>query len=171
MKAITECEKPVIAAINGAAAGAGFGLALACDLRLVSTGATCTAGYVRRGLSPDAGVSWFLPRLIGHARAMDIVLTGRDITADEAERIGLATAVFADDGFAASAGGYAARLAAGPPIALALTKRLMLASPDASLDAQLRDELTHIKTCFATDDVREAMSAFGEKRMPVFRGQ
>ena len=171
VKAITECEKPVIAAINGAAAGAGFGLALACDLRLVSAGAKCTAGYVRRGLSPDAGVTWFLPRLIGHARAMDIVLTGRDILADEAERIGLATAVFADDAFAASVGAYAARVAAGPPVAMALTKRLMLASPDASLDAQLREELTHIKTCFATADVREAMAAFGEKRMPVFRGE
>lgn len=171
VKAITGCEKPIIAAINGAAAGAGFGLALACDLRIVSAGAKCTAGYVRRGLSPDAGVTWFLPRLIGHGRAMDILLTGRDIVADEAERIGLATAVYADEAFAGSAAAYAAKLAAGPPVALALTKRLMMASQDASLDAQLREELTHIKTCFATADVREAMTAFGEKRMPVFRGQ
>jgi len=171
VKALTGCEKPVVAAINGAAAGAGFGLALACDLRLVTASAKCTAGYVRRGLSPDAGVTWFLPRLVGHARAMDILLTGRDVMADEAERIGLATAVFADDAFAASVGVYATKIAAGPPVAMALTKRLMLASPDASLDAQLRDELTHIKTCFATADVREAMAAFGEKRMPVFAGE
>ncbi len=170
VRAITGCEKPVIAAINGPAAGAGFGLALACDLRLLSAGAKCTAGYVRRGLSPDAGVSWFLPRLIGHARAMDIVLTGRDIASDEAERIGLATSVFADEAFGASVAAYAARLAAGPPIAMALTKRLMLASPTASLDAQLREELSHIKTCFGTADVREAMAAFGEKRAAVFRG-
>ena len=146
-------------------------MALACDLRLVSASAKCTAGYVRRGLSPDAAVTWFLPRLIGHGRAMDIVLTGRDIMPDEAERIGLATAVYADDAFAASVEGYAAKLAAGPPIAMALTKRLMLASAGASLDAQLREELTHIKTCFATADVREAMAAFAEKRMPVFRGE
>ena len=168
---ITTCEKPVIAAINGAAAGAGFGLALACDVRLMSASAKCTAGYVRRGLSPDAGVTWHVPRLLGHTRAMDIVLTGRDVTADEAERIGLVTAAYADDVFAEGVKTYAALLAAGPPIALALTKRLMLASSATSLDAQLRDELTHIKSCFATNDVREALAAFQQKRPPVFRGE
>lgn len=168
--AVTQCEKPVIAAINGAAAGAGFGLALACDIRLVSATAKCTAGYVRRGLSPDAGVTWFLPRLVGHARAMEIVLSGRDILADEAERIGLATTVLPEASFASDVAAIAARYAAGPPVALALTKRLMLASADATLDGQLREELTHIKTCFATGDVREAMAAFAEKRAPVFGG-
>ena len=171
VQGVTGCEKPVIAAINGAAAGAGFGLTLACDVRLVSASAKCTAGYVRRGLSPDAGVSWFLPRLVGHSRAMDIVLTGRDITADESLRIGLATMVIPDDEFAAGVQRFATMLAAGPPIALALTKRLMLASATASLDAQLREEITHIRTCFATADVREAMAAFGEKRLPVFTGK
>ncbi|MBL0173208.1 MAG: enoyl-CoA hydratase/isomerase family protein [Gemmatimonadaceae bacterium] len=166
---IVTCEKPVIAAVNGAAAGAGFGLALACDLRLVQSDAKCTAGYVRRGLSPDAGVSWMLPRLVGHARAMDIVLTGRDVTANEAERIGLATAVYAAETFASSVAAYASLLAAGPPIALALTKRLMMESSSASLEAQLREELVHIKTCFGTADVKEAMLAFREKRLPVFR--
>lgn len=168
---VTRCEKPVIAAVNGVAAGAGFGLTLACDIRLVSAGAKCTAGYVRRGLSPDAGVSWFLPRLIGMSRAMDILLTGRDITAEESLRIGLAAMVIPDDEFAAGVQRYATMLAAGPPIALALTKRLVLGSADASLDAGLREEITHIKTCFATADVREAVAAFGEKRVPVFRGR
>ncbi len=171
VQSITACEKPVIAAINGAAAGAGFGLALACDVRLMTASAKCTAGYVRRGLSPDAGVSWFLPRLIGHARAMDMVLTGRDVDAGEAERIGLASAVYADDVFAERVQAYATRMAGGPPIALALTKRLMLASSTTTLDAQLRDELTHIKSCFVTKDVREALAAFQEKRLPVFRGE
>lgn len=166
---IVHCEKPVIAAVNGPAAGAGFGLALACDLRLVQDDARCTAGYVRRGLSPDAGVSWMLPRLVGHARAMEIVLTGRDVSATEAERIGLATAVFPADTFASDVAAYAAALASGPSTALALTKRLMMESPSASLEAQLRQELAHIKTCFGTADVKEAMMAFREKRPPVFR--
>ena len=170
VQAVVGCEKPVIAAVHGPAAGAGFGLALACDLRLVATGATMTAGYVRRGLSPDAGVSYFLPRLVGLSRAMDIALTGRDIDAAEAERIGLASAVFPDESFADSVAAYARRLAAGPPVALALTKRLLTASSDSTLDAQLRDEVAHIKTAFATADVREAMTAFREKRAPVFRG-
>ncbi|MEO7520210.1 MAG: enoyl-CoA hydratase-related protein, partial [Gemmatimonas sp.] len=149
VKSITECEKPVIAAINGVAAGAGFGLTLACDLRLMNANAKCTAGYVRRGLSPDAGVSWFLPRIVGHARAMDILLTGRDVTAEEAARIGLCTMAIPEAEFVAGVQRYAALLAAGPPIAMALTKRLVLASSDMSLDAGLKAEITHIRTCFA----------------------
>ena len=171
VKSVTECEKPVIAAINGVAAGAGFGLTLACDLRIMNANAKVTAGYVRRGLSPDAGVSWFLPRIVGHARAMDILLSGRDVTAEEAARIGLCTSTLADDEFAAGVQRYAAMLAAGPPIAMALTKRLVLGSSAASLDTQLREEITHIKTCFVTADVREAVKAFGEKRVPMFRGE
>lgn len=170
VEAVVACEKPVVAAVNGAAAGAGFGLALACDVRLVSAAATMTAGYARRGLSPDAGVTYFLPRLVGLSRAADIVLTGRDVPPDEAERIGLASRVLAADGFAEAALAYARQLAAGPPVALALTKRLLAQSFDRPLEAQLRDELAHIKTCFATADVREAIAAFGEKRLPAFRG-
>ncbi|GJG86995.1 enoyl-CoA hydratase [Gemmatimonadetes bacterium T265] len=170
VQAVVGCEKPVIAAVNGPAAGAGFGLALACDVRLVAADATMTAGYVRRGLSPDAGVTYFLPRLVGLSRAMDIALSGRDVDAGEAERIGLASAALPREGFADTVAAYAARLAAGPPVALALTKRLLAASYDRTLDAQLRDELAHIKTAFATADVREALTAFKEKRAPTFRG-
>lgn len=168
---VVACEKPVIAAINGPAAGAGFGLALACDVRLMASSATVTAGYVRRGLSPDAGVSYFLPRHVGLARAADILLTGRDVDAAEAERIGLVAMVSADDGFAAAVGAYATRLAAGAPVAQALTKRLLVHALDQPLDGQLREELVHIKYCFTTADVREAMTAFREKRRPTFRGE
>ncbi|HEU4720285.1 MAG TPA: enoyl-CoA hydratase-related protein, partial [Gemmatimonadaceae bacterium] len=100
VRTIVACEKPVVAAVNGVAAGAGFGLALACDVRLVAASARLTAGYARRGLSPDAGVSWMLPRHVGLARAGDILLTGRDVAAAEAERIGLATRVVPDADFA-----------------------------------------------------------------------
>src|SRR3954468_3417987 len=117
VKRIVECEKPVIAAINGPAAGAGFGLALACDIRLVAQSAKLTAGYVRRGLSPDAGVSYFLPRHVGLARAMDILLSGRDVDAQEALLIGLATMAIPDTEFAGAVAAYAGRLASGAPIA------------------------------------------------------
>ena len=167
---IVACEKPVIAAVNGAAAGAGFGLALACDARIVAASARLTAGYVRRGLSPDAGVTYFLPRHVGLARASDILLTGRDVDAIEAERIGLATQVVADEDFSASVRAYASRLASGAPVAQALTKRLLARSLDTPLDATLRDELSYIKQCFATKDVAEAIAAFREKRAPAFRG-
>lgn len=169
--AAARCEKPLIAAVNGAAAGAGFGLALAADIRLVARRARVTAGYVRRGLSPDAGVSYMLPRLIGLSLASEILLTGRDVDADEALRIGIAAAVFDDDGFGDGVTHYAHALAAGPPIALALTKRLLGSTFDASLEEQLALELVAIKTCFASQDVAEAMRAFGEKRAPVFRGR
>ena len=169
--AVTRCEKPVIAAVNGAAAGAGFGLALAADSRLVARGARLTAGYVRRGLSPDAAVSWFLPRLVGQSRAADILLTGRDVDADEALRIGLAAAVLDDAAFAEAAGQYAERLAAGPPIAFALTKRLLASTFETTLDDHLGRELAFIKVCFSSHDVAEALAAFAQKRAPVFRGR
>lgn len=168
---VVACEKPVIAAVNGPAAGAGFGLALASDVRLMAASATMTAGYVRRGLSPDAGVSYFLPRHVGLARAADILLTGRDVDAAEAERIGLVAMVAPDDGFAAAVASYASRLAAGAPVAQALTKRLLIHALDQPLDAHLREELVHIKYCFTTGDVREAMTAFREKRRPTFGGK
>jgi 2-(1,2-epoxy-1,2-dihydrophenyl)acetyl-CoA isomerase len=170
VRRVVACEKPVIAAVNGPAAGAGFGLALACDIRLVAASAKLTAGYVRRGLSPDAGVSYFLPRHVGLARASDILLTGRDVDAVEAERIGLATLVLPDAEFVAGVASYAARLAAGAPVAQALTKRLLARSIDTSFDIALRDELASIKLCFGTKDVGEAMAAFREKRQPTFRG-
>jgi 2-(1,2-epoxy-1,2-dihydrophenyl)acetyl-CoA isomerase len=168
---VVTCEKPVIAAVNGPAAGAGFGLALACDLRIVAASARMTAGYARRGLSPDAGVSYFLPRHVGLARASDILLTGRDVDADEASRIGLATEVVPDDAFVDRVRAYATRLALGAPIAQALTKRLLVRSLDTELDVALRDELVSIKQCFATRDVAEAIAAFREKRQPRFRGE
>jgi 2-(1,2-epoxy-1,2-dihydrophenyl)acetyl-CoA isomerase len=170
VRRIVACEKPVIAAVNGVAAGAGFGLALACDVRLVAESAKLTAGYVRRGLSPDAGVSYFLPRHVGLARATEILLSGRDVDAAEAERIGLAARLIPDATFTDAVAAYAAQLAAGAPVAQALTKRLVLRSLDTQLDAALRDELVYIKQCFGTRDVGEAIAAFREKRKPTFTG-
>src|SRR6478609_6257631 len=170
VRSVVSCEKPVIAAVNGPAAGAGFGLALACDLRIVAASARMTAGYVRRGLSPDAGVSYFLPRHVGLARASEFLLSGRDMDAGEAERIGLATAIVPDAELASATATYASRLATGAPVAHALTKRLLAQTFDRSLDVALRDELANIKYCFTTADVAEAMTAFREKRQPSFRG-
>jgi 2-(1,2-epoxy-1,2-dihydrophenyl)acetyl-CoA isomerase len=167
---LLNCEKPLIAAVNGAAAGAGFGLALGCDIRLVAASAKMTAGYIRRALSPDAGVSYFLPRLVGASRATEILLSGRDIDANEAERIGLAALIIPDEEFTQRVAAYAAKLADGPPNAFALTKRLLASSLESSVESQLERELAYIKTCFASSDVAEAMRAFSEKRPPKFSG-
>lgn len=169
--AIVGSDKPVIAAINGAAAGAGLGLALAADIRLMRADTKVTTGYIRRGLSPDAGVSYFLPRLAGASRAADLILTGRDITAEEAERIGLVSRVLPAEGFNEAVAEYAAALAGGPPVALTYSKRLLTASLETPLEAHLKNELALIRKCFDTEDVGEAMRAFLEKRQPSFKGR
>jgi 2-(1,2-epoxy-1,2-dihydrophenyl)acetyl-CoA isomerase len=169
--AITNCDKPVIAAINGPAAGAGLGLALATDIRLMKQGATVTTGYTRRALAPDAGVSYFLPRLVGLSRATELILSARDISSEEAERIGLTSLTLPADGFEAAVAQYAEQMAGGPPVALTLSKRLCVASLDNDIHTHLRQELSAIKKCFETQDVQEAMRAFIEKRQPNFQGK
>lgn len=167
--AVVNCDKPVIAAINGPAVGAGCGLALAADIRLMSDAARISTGYLRIGLSPDAGVSYFLPRLVGLSRASELILTARDIEAGEAERIGIASRVIPATSFADDVARFAGELAGGPPIAQTLAKRLLRDSLDTPLVAQLRGEID--MQCFTTNDLTEAISAFREKRRPVFTGR
>ncbi|MGH9848176.1 MAG: enoyl-CoA hydratase/isomerase family protein, partial [Blastocatellia bacterium] len=168
---LTSCDKPVIAAINGPAIGAGCGLTLAADIRLMSDAAVISTGYMRIGLCPDAGVSYFLPRLVGLSRATELILSARDIKAAEAEHIGLASRVLPAANFAAEAAGYAKQIAAGPPIGLTMAKRLLAASLDTDLLTQLRRELSSIQQCLVSEDSAEAMRAFVEKRKPVFKGR
>lgn len=168
---IVHCDKPVIAAINGIAAGAGLALALACDLRFMSADTKITTGYIRRGLSPDAGTTYFLPRLVGQAKAAELILTGRDIYPDEAERLGLVNEVFSHHEFLDQVMNVAKEIATGPPIAITLSKRLLAASPDLDLTTILKQEYAFIKQCFGTKDAQEGVRAFAEKRKPVFRGE
>lgn len=169
--AVANCDKPVIAAINGPAVGAGCGLALAADIRLMSESAIISTGYLRIGLSPDAGVSYFLPRLVGLSRANELLLTSRNVTADEAERIGLVSRVIPATDFESNVAAIATTIAAGPPVAMTITRRLLRDSLDTGLIPQLRRELSGIMQCLATDDARQAMTAFREKRTPIFEGK
>jgi 2-(1,2-epoxy-1,2-dihydrophenyl)acetyl-CoA isomerase len=168
---ITGASKPVVAAINGPCAGAGLSIALACDVRLMAAGTRFTTGYARRGLNPDGGMSWFLPRIVGSTVAADLLFTARDVTAEDALRYGIVAAVYPDTEFAEQAQTYAARLAANAPVGMTHTKRLLAQSYANSLPAQLRAELHLIRRAFQTEDVKEAMQAFVEKREPVFRGR
>ena len=168
---LTSIDTPVIAAINGPAAGAGLSLALAADIRVMAEGTRLTTGYIRRGLSPDGGMTFLPPRIVGQARAADLILSARWIDAAECERIGMVTRLFDPERFRESVAAYAADLASGPPIAMTFSKRLLVQSMTADLPTMLRAELANIRACFSTDDVNEGMRAFAEKRTAQFSGR
>jgi enoyl-CoA hydratase/carnithine racemase len=165
---IATMGKPVIAAINGIAAGAGCNLALACDYRVAAEGAKLSESFVKIGLHPDWGGTWLLPRLIGRSRALEILMTGRMVDAAEALAIGMIDRVAGD--LAAETGQLTRMLAAAPPIALAGIKRALLAAEANDLHAQIDLEAEHQLACFRSSDGAEGMAAFFEKRAPVFRG-
>jgi 2-(1,2-epoxy-1,2-dihydrophenyl)acetyl-CoA isomerase len=169
--AMRALEKPIVGAINGVAAGAGASLAFACDLRLASEGASFLLAFGRIGLIPDSGATWFLPRLIGAARAAELALLGDTVTAAEAERFGLVTRVVPADTLLAEARAVAVRLAEMAPRALALTKRALEQTWNASLEEQLETEAELQGIAGATADHAEGIDAFAEKRPPRFTGE
>ncbi len=164
-------EKPIVAAVNGVAAGAGCSLALACDIRLAAQSASFIQAFVNVGVVPDSGSTFFLPRLIGPARAMEMAFTGRKIKADEAVQIGLVNRVVPDAELAAEAAKLARHLAGLPPRAIGLTKRAINAAWNADLDQQLDYEAMLQTTAGQTRDHREGVAAFLEKRTPEFTGE
>jgi 2-(1,2-epoxy-1,2-dihydrophenyl)acetyl-CoA isomerase len=167
---IRETVKPVIASVNGAAAGGGANLALACDLRIASDQASIGQTFNRIGLHPDWGGTYFLPRLVGPAKALELIFGADMVPAAEALRLGLFTRVVPHDQLADETHRLAASLAAKPPIALGMAKRAIHASDGATLSRMLDVELEHQLRCFQSDDAREGLSAFLEKRVPTFRG-
>ncbi len=168
---IRTIEKPVIAAVNGVAAGAGCSLALACDLRVATESATFIEAFINVGLVPDSGSTFMLPRLIGVARAVDMACTGRKISAAEALQIGLVNQVVPDDQLAAAVKKLADKLAGLPPRAIGLTKRAINAAWTADLESQLDYEAMLQTTAGQTRDHREGVTAFLEKRPPQFTGE
>jgi enoyl-CoA hydratase/carnithine racemase len=163
--------QPTVAKVRGVAAGAGLNMALACDMVIAAQGARFSEIFARRGLVVDFGGSWLLPRLVGMHRAKELVLLADIIDAAEADRIGLVNRVVPEAELDDTVDSIAARLAAGPPIALAMSKRLLNNSFDVTLEQALDDEGLAQTVTFSTEDVAEAMSAFIDKRDPVFRGR
>jgi 2-(1,2-epoxy-1,2-dihydrophenyl)acetyl-CoA isomerase len=163
--------KPVIASVNGPAAGGGANLALACDLRIASEKASIGQTFNRIGLHPDWGGTYFLPRLVGASRALELIFGADMILADEALRLGLFTRVVPHEELAAVTRAFAVDLARKPPMALALAKQAVYASDRHTLDRQLDVELEHQLACFQSEDAREGLAAFLEKRAPEFRGR
>jgi 2-(1,2-epoxy-1,2-dihydrophenyl)acetyl-CoA isomerase len=171
IRAMRALDQPIVGAINGVAAGAGASLAFACDVRIASDLATFRLAFGRIGLVPDSGATWFLPRLVGQAKAAELALLDEPLSATDAERIGLVTRVVPADALAAEARSVAMRLAALAPRALALTKHALERSWSVSLDAALEDEAHRQGIAGATADHREGIAAFQEKRQPRFRGE
>jgi 2-(1,2-epoxy-1,2-dihydrophenyl)acetyl-CoA isomerase len=168
--AVRALEKPVIAAVNGAAAGAGLSFACACDLRIAADSAAFVPAFIGIGLVPDSGGTYFVSRLLGPARAFDWLASGRKLTAAEAHAWGLVSEVVEPDALPARAAEVAARFAAMPTRGVGMTKRLIDHAPNATLEEQLEREAQMQTAATQTADFREGVAAFLEKRPPEFRG-
>ncbi len=166
-------DKPVIAAVNGAAAGAGMALALAADIRIAAPSGRFNAAFIRIGLTGgDVGTSWLLPRIVGFGRAMEILMTGRFIEAEEALRIGMVTEIVPTDILLDRAIEIAEMICSNSPFGVRMTKQVVQTNVDApSLDAAITLENRNQVLAFQTDDMREAFEAFREKREPRFTGR
>jgi 2-(1,2-epoxy-1,2-dihydrophenyl)acetyl-CoA isomerase len=165
------CDKPIVAGINGVAAGAGLSLAMAADIRIGAESLRLIAGYPRIGGSPDGGLTWTLPQAIGYEQAMRFLLENRTVDAAEALHLGFVGEVVPDERFASRLGEYCAFLAERSPIASRFTKRGITRATAIDLEGQVRFELSNIRRAFETRDAAEARKAFFEKRPPVFEGR
>ena len=171
IRALRSMGQPVIAAVNGVAAGAGASLAFACDLRLAAEDARFVLAFGRIGLVPDSGATWFLPRLVGPAKAAELALVGDPVDAAEALRLGLVSNVVPGDQLMAEARALATRLAEGAPLAMALTKEALQRSSTITLDAALEGEAKLQGIAGASADHAEGLAAFREKRAPRYRSR
>lgn len=172
MEQIENFPKPLIAAVNGIASGLGLAIASACDIRIASENARFASIYVKRGLIPDAGTTYYLPRVVGASKALEMMWSGDFVDAQEAKRIGLVNCVVPADKLMTEARGYAKRLAAGPSVVIEMTKHLVRDSLRASsLMTQMANESFAVSLCAQTEDALEGITAFLEKREPKYKGR
>jgi 2-(1,2-epoxy-1,2-dihydrophenyl)acetyl-CoA isomerase len=171
IRALWDLEKPVVAAVNGVAAGLGSHLAFASDFVIAAASARFIEVFVRRGIAVDAGGAFLLPRLVGLQKAKELVYFGDDLDAEAAQRAGLVSRVVADDQLAARTREWAERLAQGPTFAIGLSKRLLNRSLESSFETALEEEAMAQSLVAQSEDMREGMMAFVERRTPQFKGR
>jgi 2-(1,2-epoxy-1,2-dihydrophenyl)acetyl-CoA isomerase len=168
---VQEIDKPVIAAVNGLATGGGVDVALMCDLRFAARSAKFAETYVRMGLIPGAGGAYYLPRIVGAAKALELFWSCDYIDADEAQRIGLVNRVFDDERLAEETQAFARKLAQGAPLAVRLVKKLIYQGISSDLRGALDMVASNMPVVRLSEDHKEAVAAFREKRAPVFTGR
>ncbi|NOT37488.1 MAG: 2-(1,2-epoxy-1,2-dihydrophenyl)acetyl-CoA isomerase [Saprospiraceae bacterium] len=168
---IKNCPKPVIAAVQGVAAGAGANIALACDIVLASKSACFIQAFSKIGLVPDSGGTYYLPRLVGLQNAMALMMTGDKINAEDALRMGMIYKMYDDESFDAEVEKFSTFISQMPTKALAYTKKLLYLSLETNLEKQLLNELEYQKLAGDTHDFKEGVNSFIEKRKPVFNGK
>ena len=168
---LAEIDVPVISAINGPTVGAGSALALAADISVMARSATLQFGFVNVGLVPDSGLSWMLARSVGRVRALELTLLGQRISAEQAVAMGLATRIADDDAYLEEALAIARQLASGPTVAIGMIRRQIAAALDMSHETVLTLEAANQSRAGTTEDFREGVAAFLEKRHPTFKGR
>jgi enoyl-CoA hydratase/carnithine racemase len=164
-------DTPTVCALNGGAAGYGLDLALGCDIRIAATSAKLNPGFAKRGILPESGGTWLLPRMVGYAKAAEIAFTGRTLLAPEALELGLVNHVVADDELTARARELAAEIAANAPLAVRAIKRMMRAAETETFDQNVHHVFLQLLPLFRTSDFQEGVAAFMEKRPPNFTGR
>jgi 2-(1,2-epoxy-1,2-dihydrophenyl)acetyl-CoA isomerase len=167
---IMDCEKPVIAAVNGTAAGGGAQIVMACDLAIAADNARLIQVFVRRGLIPDGGGAYLLPRIVGMKKAKELVFFGDDVSADEAESLGLVNKVVPKAELEVTAREWATRLASGPTKTIGFAKRLLNRSPDIDRATAFEEEALYVEMVTGTLDSKEGVASFVERRPSEFKG-